>query len=90
MEFVEHGLRGFNDCEMLLWHRSGSVIWRKVLEFGGESCYQFLWVSVFFFCLFFLLSLLLNATRRVFFIACIHAKNELRVAIDISFDGGEV
>jgi hypothetical protein len=36
----------------------------------------------------FLLSLLLNnATRRVFFIACIHAKNALRVAIDSSSDG---
>jgi hypothetical protein len=56
----------------------------------GGKCWSWKGVAISFQGFLFLLSLLLNnATRRVFFIACIHAKNKLRIAIDISFDGGD-
>jgi hypothetical protein len=51
-----------------------------VLELEG-SCYQFSWVSFFA-----LTSAQQRHKKSVFFIACIHAKNELRIAIDISSD----
>jgi hypothetical protein len=56
----------------------------------GGKCWSWKGVAISFQGFLFLLSLLLNnATRRVFLLLAFMQRDELRIAIDISSDGGD-